>query len=109
MRKDSWISEKSNCKITKMTNNCDFASKKEANMCLSGVVGCTLLCQPFLRWHASYGFESTEEGRLVRESRLHPNLRGASVGLAEQLLGIGYAIVVDELTERDALLCIDTA
>ena len=62
---------------------------------------------PFGRCHAYDGLEGAEEGRLVRKSRLHPHLRGADVGLAEQLLGMFHAIGVDEMAERAVAQVVD--
>ena len=78
-------------------------------MCLSGVVGCTLLCQPLLRWHASYGFESTEEGGLVGKTATGAHLDRPQVGLAvEQLHGMVHTVGVDKLVERAILRGFDT-
>ena len=64
---------------------------------------------PFRRRHADDGLESAEESGLVPESRLHPNLRGARVGMTEQqLLGMFHAIGVDELRERTMAQVVDT-
>ena len=62
---------------------------------------------PLGRRHADDGLEGAEEGRFVRKSRLHPNLRGVGAGLAEQLLGVLHAIGVDELAERAVAQVVD--
>ena len=64
---------------------------------------------PLGRCHADDGLKSTEEGRLVREPRLHPYLRSTGVGLAEQLLGMFHAIGVDEFAERTVAQVVDTS
>ena len=64
---------------------------------------------PSVRGGAGDSLEDTVEGCFAGETRIHPHLGNLEVGLiAQQILGMGNAISIDEMWEGAVALRVDT-